>query len=318
VGYEQFTRALNAVDPAVLGGALRGLSAMTQKQAYALRESAQRNDIWLIDHYEVLVFVHWPGFRNPVKPWQTTLLDDKHRTVVGAVWWPKPPTAEEAVAAAVRGFTLPDGSFVGGAPHILLMDQGAELIGEKPTSAYLSMRIDPQPAPARAPWVKGKLEILHHNVLDAGFASFPGWTGGPIDTAGRQILTTPATELLDRDTFRERAWEVIAAYNAAHEHSALGGVTPLESWLADPAPVRQLDDAILRQHWLTETRKVSGKGVQLHSLQYQHGLLGQDVGRELETRQQRRLRAGGAGIAGAGCTTVGLASSQPADRLQPG
>ena len=288
VGYEQFTRALNTqVDPAVLAGALYGLSAMTGKQAFALRESDARNDMWIIDHYEVPVYVHWPGYRLPVKPWQTTLIDDRHRTVMGAVWWPKAPTATEAiaaVAAAVRGTTLPEGSFLGGSPKVLMMDQGAELIGGEATAAYLSMRIDPQPAPARAPWVKGKLETFHHNVLDAAFAAFPGWTGGPTDTAGRQMLATPLSELLDRDTFRQRAWAVIAEYNAGHAHSALGGATPLESWLADAAEIRVLPDAIGRQHWLTLRRKVSGKGVQLHNLHYQDGRLGHDGGRTLEVR----------------------------------
>ena len=288
VGYEQFTRALNSqVDPAVLAGALHGPSAMTSKQVFALRESARRNDMWIIDHYEVPVFVHWPGFKHPIKPWQTTILDDRHRTVMGAVWWPKAPTAQQAiaaVAAAVRGFTLPEGSFVGGSPEVLLMDHGSELIGAEATAAYLSMRINPLPAGARAPWVKGKLETYHGNVLDPGFAAFPGWTGGPKDTADRQILTTPLSELLHRDEFRQRAWALIAQYNVGHSHSSLGGATPLESWLDDDTEVRVLPDAIGRQHWLVEHRKVSGKGVQLHNLAYQDGRLGHDGGRTLEVR----------------------------------
>jgi hypothetical protein len=108
---------------------------------------------------------------------------------MGAVWWPKAPTAEAAVAAvaaAVRGFTLPDGAFVGGSPDTMLMDQGAELIGEAATAAYLSMRIDPQPAPARAPWVKGKLETFHHNVPTPGSPPSPGGPAGrPTPPAGR-------------------------------------------------------------------------------------------------------------------------------------
>ncbi|MGY1838429.1 MULTISPECIES: Mu transposase C-terminal domain-containing protein [unclassified Modestobacter] len=288
VGYPQFIRACNAEDPAVFDGARRGLTAMASKQAYLLCESAARNDMWIIDHYEVPVFVHWPGYRNPVKPWQTTLIDDKHRTVMGAIWWPKAPTAEQtvaAVAAAVRGFTEPGGgAFVGGSPQILLMDQGAEMIGEVAAAAYLAMRIDPQPAPARAPWVKGKLETFHGNVLDPGYATFPGRTGGPVDSAGRQILTTPDSELLSREEFRTRAWALLAAYNVTHAHSALDGQSPLESWLADDAPVRRIDDAILRQYWLTADRTVSGKGVHMHARPYQAPQLTHEGGRVLQVR----------------------------------
>lgn len=49
-----------------------------------------------------------------------------------AVVWPKPPTAEKAlsvVAKAMHGSTTADGTFVGGRPDTLRMDNGTELIG---------------------------------------------------------------------------------------------------------------------------------------------------------------------------------------------
>lgn len=283
-GYVQWTRAVRQADPAVIAGLRHGREALHEKQAYMLVEATGRNATWSIDHYYLPVKVRWPGYKNPVTPVQTTLMDDKTRMVIAAVVWPKAPTAEQAlsaVAKAMRGFTTADGTFVGGRPDTLRMDNGAELIGSVMTEGLINLRVTPLPARARGAWEKGKLERWHETLGRECWSLEVGWTGGPRNYEGRPVLTAAAGDLPDADTIRRRLAAWVDTYNTERAHKGIGGQTPLEAWKGDPTPVHRSRDTQLRTAMLTVTRKVRKEGVRVGDVPFIHPVLTEHRDREL-------------------------------------
>jgi len=286
-GYVQWTRACRAVDPAVLAGVRFGREAMHEKQAYLLIDSGRRGQVWWIDHYYVPVDVRWPGFGNPVRPVQTTVMDDCTRLVVATVLWPKAPTAEQVVAAvarAVHGFVDPDGVRHAGAPATLRMDNGNELIGAEMTEALLRLRIAAEPVRPRGAWEKGKLERWHRTLGAECFSAETGWTGGPRDYENRPMLLAPTDELPSRDQLRAHLDAWIAHYNFQRPHDGLDGRTPFAAWTDDATPLRQLPDDLLRTAMLATKRRVRKEGVRLHDIPYLHPQLTRNGAREVEVR----------------------------------
>lgn len=282
--YVQWTRAVNSEDPAVLAGLRQGREAMHEKQAYMLIEAAGRNETWSIDHYYIPVAVNWPGYANPVTAIQTTVMDEKTRMVIAAVIWPKLPDAQQSlsvVAKAMHGFTTADGTFVGGRPGALKMDNGTELIGTTMTEGLINLRVTPTPARARAGWEKGKLERWHQTLGRECWALEAGWTGGPRNYEGRPILTVAPGDLPDAATVRRHLAEWVRVYNTERAHSSLGGLTPLDVWAADPTPVNLSRPGLLRAAMLTTTRKVRKEGVRIADVPFTHPVLTEHRDREL-------------------------------------
>lgn len=272
-GYVQWTRACRDADPAVLAGIRFGREALHEKQAYLLVESERRNAVWWIDHYYVPVKCQWRGYRNPLNPVMTTIMDDKSRAIIASVLWPKPPTDAESaavVAKAVAGFTADGGGFVGGIPEVFRMDRSAELIGTVMTDRLLAMRIHPEPVRPRAGWEKGKLERWHLTLGLECWAVEAGWTGGPKNYDGKPMLTVSNGELPTDDVLRAHLAEWVEHYNTQREHDGLDGRKPLEVYLADQHPIRRCPDDLVRQAMLTITRKVRKEGVRHLDEPYTH------------------------------------------------
>lgn len=286
-GYVQWTRACGDVDPAVLAGIRDGRTALHEKQAYLLVDAEHRGDVWWIDHYYVPVKVRWPGYRNPVTPIQTTLMDDVGRFVIATVLWPKPPTDTEAVAAVARaifGFVDPTGVRHGGTPRTLRMDNGSELIGSTMTQQLIGLRVTPEPVRARGAWEKGKLERWHRTLGTECYAAEAGWTGGPRDYENRPMLTVPTDELLTAAQLRAHLDAWVAFYNFERGHDALDGKTPYQVWTAEGSPLRALPNPLLRTAMLSVERKVRKEGVRLGDVAYFHPLFTKNRDRLVEVR----------------------------------
>lgn len=90
--------------------------------------------------------------------------------------------------------------------------------------------------------------------------------------------------LLTLDEFISRFREWVVWYNTARPHQALGGRTPLEAWMADPAPITRYDDLEALRHALLrplELRKVDKNGVSFRSRYYVDAGLDKFVGRKV-------------------------------------
>ena len=238
-----FARQLS---PAERAAAVDGVEGRRRHEVYLRWEPVARNARWEADHKELPVLVTPPRGTRPCKPWVTLFVDCYSRLIMGWALSLRPDSAT-VLAAPRRGLVIdPERGPFGGVPRVLVPDNGLEFATTalERVCGVLGTTLDP--TDAYAPHQKGKVERANRTVDQEFLSGLPFYTEGPRAADGR--LYGPDAPPMALGLFVDRFAEWVIDYNTVRAHSALGGLTPLQRWIADPTPVRELPEEQLR--WL--------------------------------------------------------------------
>jgi len=239
----RINRELTAAERAYAKG---GEHARRAKTVYLQKEQTHRNAVWEADHKELGVLVMPPrGNAKPAAPWITSFMETKHRVIAGVAITMQ-PTAGDVVAAFRSGVLNDPGSIspIYGVPDEVHWDNGLEFLAHPITEVAVTMGALPRALAAYSPHLKGRVERWHRTLDEEFLATLPFWQGGP--RAANNRLYGPKDCYLSYKLFCARLLEWIEYYNFKRPHSALGGLTPAQSWQADPATVREISADELR------------------------------------------------------------------------
>lgn len=237
---------------AVRAGSLAGLTPHLD------RHIPHRNHTWAIDHTQLPIWIVLDN-GELTRPWLTTLIDERHRLVLAARVYAHDPNTEqsiEAIAIATEGFMTSTGVFVGGKPERLLSDRGSDLVNAATTIGLTDHGILREFTEGYTPQQNGGIERWHKTLKHEVLPKYPGYwkydrlTPGDQRAAnkaakdGRAPVETKGKLTLDELTLLLHA--DLTAYNEDRPHSALDGLTPVQSWAADTTPLATVDPEALR------------------------------------------------------------------------
>jgi putative transposase len=281
-----FWRGFRRVPSDVRGYVLNGNQGMLAGTMFLRWEPDHRNEVWEVDHKEIPVEVIADGCETSmVKPWLTSIIDGKTRRVVGfslTADLNQRPDADVVCAVLAEAMLIAstDTTVFGGLPTTVRCDQGAEFLGKKLSAFSNAAGFQVKPVMARSGHLKGKIERLFLTV-DMRFSMVqPGYTEGPKTLSGKEPLRTTGDTPMPADELRRRLANFVGEYNDS-PHSALDGRTPNEAWAADPTPLQQVPDAVLRGQLLlaSKTPKMTTNGLNFASRQWfapeLHGRIGE-------------------------------------------
>lgn len=226
-----FARQLS---PAERAAAVDGVEGRRRHEVYLRWEPVARNARWEADHKELPVLVTPPRGTRPCKPWVTLFVDCYSRLIMGWALSLRPDSAT-VLAALRRGLVIdPERGPFGGVPRVLVPDNGLEFATTalERVCGVLGTTLDP--TEAYAPHQKGKVERANRTVDQEFLSGLPFYTEGPRAADGR--LYGPDAPPMALGLFVDRFAEWVIDYNTVRAHSALGGLTPLQRWIADPTP----------------------------------------------------------------------------------
>lgn len=256
-----FMRALGPAERAYLR---EGEEGWRKYQLYLRWEVDHRNQLWEWDHKELPVLVIPPGHSKGVKPWVTIAVDSAKRAIMGyALAVHRPTQAEVLNCFRVAVQVDPERGPFGGVPQVMRWDNGMEFLADSISQAAGALgECLPIPCDAYAPHQKGKVERLHRTICQEVIAGLPFWTEGPRRLDGKHYGPKVKTPGLPLEEFVELFERGVRHYNLERPHSALGGMTPLDAWEADPEPLRLASEEQLRFTFLKrERRKVIKEGI---------------------------------------------------------
>jgi putative transposase len=284
---------------------IEGTEGRRRRRSYGQRQVACRNAVWQVDHTQLDIAVLPP--HGPVcRPWLTSFLDHRHRVLMGWAIALHPDTG--VVTAALRSAIVPDpdDGGHGGLPAVIEHDRAWEFEARALRAACGTLQIDLRPRPPRTPRFGGVVERWHGTIDRLLLCQLPGYTGGardgrgrlfgPVrdDRAWREQAGRPSPDAEDatadagtgtggaagngqreRRAVTLRAFIALfarfaVAYNQRHPHPELDGLTPLESWQADPTPLSVVEEALLRDLLLErrDSVAVTSKGIRFDNLHY--------------------------------------------------
>jgi putative transposase len=230
-----------------------------------------RNTEWQTDHKQLGVTVVLPG-GGTGKPWITSFVDVGTRVVQG--WAVDLRPTETTVTCALRRALqatpfpgrdgLPAGSH-GGVPARIRVDRGLEFAASGLSAAAGDLGIDLVPCWPYQPHRKGTVERWHRTLDQTMLSELPFFDAGPRKADGS--LYAPAGAMWTLAELVAGVEEWITGYHD-RPHSMLGGASPWQAWLADPTPVREVGDEMLRGLLHRARRVVSGYGIRLKNVYY--------------------------------------------------
>jgi hypothetical protein len=247
------------------GSARREPAAITHDQLP--RHPIYRNEIWQTDCVEVSVEVAVRG--RLVRPWVTWFIDSATRVVPGVVVTAGPPDRESiraALRAAIR-MDGPDGP-AGGMPQIMHVDGGKPVLSGTVRRALDVFAVNVRNLPGDRPCPSETLKNAVNGVFVAG-------------------LPDPAVPGMAFEAFVVALLEWVHRWNTEHPMKALNGRTPLQAWLADPAPVSPVPAEDLRLFALPDDgrrRTITAMGVQWRARLYVGVWMSGQVGRRVRVR----------------------------------
>lgn len=290
VGTRQFQRAVEQrVDQALVAGARRGLDGVMAATVYLGRPVAHRNDIWAIDHTPAPVAVR-PRRRGlqPYVPWVTTLMDESTGMWIAATVKNSAPNGADTaavIAKGIHGFTLSDGTFVGGLPDVLLSDRGGDLMTDPVTAGLAKVLVSRRYTEPGSPWQDGKVERQQGLWQGEWCTELPGYLFGARFSYQRKLNLTLADPeaLLFEDQFAALLAQEIERWN---EQRLRKGKTPAQRWREDTAEIRAADPEVLRLAMLKDdqTRVVNKGTVEFDKFFYTDAALKGLHGKEVNVR----------------------------------
>ncbi len=247
------------LSPAERAYARHGEEGRRRYSVYRRWEPAARNEVWETDHDKLEIGVRPLRGTRLVRPWLTVIEDGFSRLVMGWVLSLYPTTAEVLVAIREAIVIDPDRGPWGGVPQLIRFDGGREFLAHAVTRAAGELGCAALPTAPYSPHLKGKVERLHQTIGEGLIATLPHYTGGPRRANGK-LYAQP--EALTLEQLQARMREFIDAYNTAHRHSSLRGMTPAEKWASSAAPLDVVEPERLRWMLLADqTRKMDKDGI---------------------------------------------------------
>ena len=282
-----FKRRIKALLGSVkLAHARHGSAKAREAQLYLKNpEPPHRNVKWEMDHTELRNWVVPKGSRTPVKPWLTVVIEVKHKVVLGWAISYGTPTQESVRAALMQAIHLryENGIAVGGRPMIVMWDRGLEFLADLISDACNTLKFYGLATPPMTPNQKGSIEAWNKTIKTNFCPPLPGYTGGARDLRGRSSLETHA---LGEELYTAKLADWIDHYNHHRPHSALGGLTPIQSWAQDTHPLDIVEDEALWFGFLKGGNKVkiSKNGARFRKRDYTAPELHGFTGRGLEVK----------------------------------
>lgn len=294
--YAAFAREL---DPAERAYWRAGDRARRAHRVVLARVIEHRNQVWQADHTNLDIVVV-PQRGRPLRPWLTTFLDLYSRVIMGWAISERPDSG--VICCALRAALLPDREFgFGGVPVIIECDQGRDFLSAAVTRPAATLGVHVRPAPPYQGEAKGRIERFHGTISAILLTQLPGYTGGPRDrrghlygpvadhAAGRDQVPEDGPDRQDGGLGIAEFAHVFADwarwYHTEHQHSGLGGNTPLQVWRADPTDYDVVDEAELRDLLLVvKDARITKKGVRHNNLHYTHNKIQGRVGQSVEFR----------------------------------
>lgn len=266
----------------------RGLGMSDQEAAllglYLRFAVPHRNEQWQIDTFEVPLDLD-DGGREPVKVRITPAIDDHSRLLVGyamsigaANGTVITHALRDAMAVRTVAYADLDGqdteTEIGGVPWTIRHDNAVENLGQQTVALLLDVDTVAMPVPPRDPTSKGKIERFAWTAQEWA-VQFPGWIGGPEDRFQKEYYRPRGRNGLFTVEQFELMWaDWVAFYNFERPHRSLGGLRPIDVWVADAdTELRRVPDEVLERHVLIERPKplkVSRDGVNFRKRTYVH------------------------------------------------
>lgn len=219
---------------------------------------------YAVDHSLAPFYVRLERSKQIVKPWMTTVEDERHRLTLAGTLSPQRPTTEELVetlAAAVEG-CLVDGIYIGGVPEYVLSDRGADMASRAMTLGLVASGSGRRFTAPYSAWQNGRLERYHRTIKKGRLKRIPG--SDRSDWADNRDPRAPdyepdPSECLPLKVAGAMLIEDINDYNHT-THSELG-MSPLESWAQDPTPLQRAEPAAIRAAMTQRTTRVVDRGL---------------------------------------------------------
>jgi putative transposase len=275
-----FARELS---PGERAAVVEGAEGWRRHQVYLRWEASARNARWEADHKELPVLVTPPRGIRACKPWATLFLDCYSRLIMG---WALSlhPNSATVLAALRRGLVVdPARGPFGGVPTALVPDNGLEFATAALERVCATLGIELEPTDSYAPHQKGKLERANLTLDQEFLCGLPFYTDGPRAVNGR--LFGPDVPPMGLALFAELFDDWVIEYNTQRAHSALDGQTPLQRWMTDATPIRQVPEDQLRWLLLADaTRTINKDGIHFGGLVFIAGELNGLVGEQVQVR----------------------------------
>ncbi|WP_331718491.1 Mu transposase C-terminal domain-containing protein [Streptomyces virginiae] len=260
-----------------------GESGRRAAAVYLKRPDALRGRCWEMDHKQ-LPLVVLPPKGKAICPWMTTVVDDGTRALLGWAVAITPTSGTVFTAMRMAMLHEPEASPFGAVPERVRIDQGLEFAADDVEAALGTLAVVMHRLPPFQPHRKGKVERLNLTIEQMLISQLPGFTGGPRDASGKlygpvkdsvaakQAAGEASGEAggpmrIERFVDRFALWA--RWYNTERPHRMLGGRTPLQAWMEDPAPLRRIGSDRLRHLMLASTdRTIQKDGISFQSLTY--------------------------------------------------
>ena len=221
------------VPPGDLAGLREGERARRRFDVYLQRPATYRNAAWEGDHVEAPVQVDVDGVA--VRPWVTWFVDAMHDVILGAAVTAGIPN-RGSVLAALRASVLRRAPYgpAGGLPGVVRIDRGKDFLSATVQEALGAFAVRVVPLPAYTPYLKGTVESINGAAEEMLFAGLPRYTHRQTQINGAPV--DPDQPALTFEAFVAEVLAWVDWWNTRHRIEALDGLTPLQSWLADPTP----------------------------------------------------------------------------------
>jgi putative transposase len=264
-----FQRAINReLSPGERAYAAKGEKGRRNHRVYTPINALYRNHMVIADHTKLKIKVIPTGLsKELMNPWLTLFQDEFSRGIRAAIVSLRPDSGD--VAAGLRTTILGNpkvGPFCG-LPDMFRFDNGTEFLATSIAETAATLGIAAVPCRPYSPHEKGKIERLNRTIKQEFLADKP-LVAGPRKADGRLYGSYPAGAMHQVEFEAElEAW--VFDYNHKRAQSVLGGLTPVEAWEADVAPIRMPADADLI--WLGTqrvTRTIQKSGLQIHNRFY--------------------------------------------------
>jgi putative transposase len=252
-----------SLTPAQLGFFKKGDAGWRAATIHMPVEAGRRGEVFHADHTLLKVWVRTKRRRRWVQVWLTVVLDAYSRRVMG--WTVSLQPNEQVVLVALRqAFTGEHGCI----PNRMVWDNGAEFLAAGVTAAAQVLAFEAYPIPPYSPWRNGKVERFFRTPNSVFLCKQPFYLRGP--RGNNHKLYGPDDGPLMLEEFVERLANWMDEYNRKLPHSALGGKTPEQAWLAEPTALRRaeerhLDFALMRKK---ERCAISAHGVRHNNRWY--------------------------------------------------
>ncbi|WP_457467440.1 Mu transposase C-terminal domain-containing protein [Streptomyces sp. TE4109] len=255
------------LDPGFMAGLREGIPAARGFDPAFQRPAVARNQVWEGDHKQAPIVVVMPD-RKLSKVWVTWFEDRGTGYVMG--WAVTAGSAHRgSVLAAVRASVLREAPYgpAGGLPHLVRVDGGADFLSKTVRRAFGLLSVPVHRV--RSPRHKGGIERLNRTSMTRFFADLPRYTQAPRLDHRRRVGDQDPPLTFEAFVDLLRTW--VDEHNTGHVLNRTG-MTPLQSWLADPAEIRSEPSPTELRALMLESdhrpRKITSHGVEFNKRSY--------------------------------------------------